>query len=131
MVTSFILFLGVFVIIGISSVLLSRGTKQDYYLASSSVPPSLVGLSAVATNNSGYMFIGVIGYTYATGLASIWLMVGWIVGDFLASTFIHQRLRVATEATEQVSFSGVLSEWGGNKDRILQIIVGSFHSSSY
>lgn len=124
MFTSFILFLSVFVIIGISSVLLSRGTKQDYYLASSSVPPSLVGLSAVATNNSGYMFIGVIGYTYATGLASIWLMVGWIVGDFLASTFIHRRLRVATEATEQVSFSGVLSEWGGKKDRVLQIIVG-------
>lgn len=123
MVVSFLLFLAVFVLIGISSVLLSRGTKQDYYLASSSVPPSLVGLSAVATNNSGYMFIGVIGYTYATGLASIWLMVGWIVGDFLASTFIHSRLRVATEDTKQVSFSGVLSEWGGKKDRTLQIIV--------
>ena len=27
-----------------------------------------IGLSAVATNNSGYMFIGAIGYTYATGL---------------------------------------------------------------
>lgn len=123
MVLSFILFLSVFALIGVSSVLLSRGTKQDYYLASSSVPPSLVGLSAVATNNSGYMFIGVIGYTYATGLASIWLMIGWIAGDFLASTFIHSRLRKATEATEQVSFSGVLSEWGGRKDRTLQIIV--------
>ena len=66
-VGSFLLFLGLFTLIGLSSVLHSRGTKQDYYLASSSIPPSLVGLSAVATNNSGYMFIGVIGYTYATG----------------------------------------------------------------
>lgn len=123
MVFSFILFLSIFALIGLSSVLLSRGTKKDYYLASSSVPPSLVGLSAVATNNSGYMFIGVIGYTYVTGLASIWLMIGWIAGDFLASTFVHRRLRLATESTKQVSFSGVLSQWGGQKDRTLQIIV--------
>jgi sodium/proline symporter len=79
MVVSFLFFLGVFVLVGVSSVFLSRGTKQDYYLASSSVPPSLVGLSAVATNNSGYMFIGVIGYTYATGLASVWMMAGLAV----------------------------------------------------
>ena len=99
MIVSFLFFLFLFVVIGVSSVRISRGTKQDYYLASSSVPPSLVGLSAVATNNSGYMFIGVIGYTYVTGLASIWLMIGWITGDFLASTFVHRRLRDATERT--------------------------------
>ena len=54
MVASFLLFLAIFVAIGVSSVLKSRGTKKDYYLASSSVSPALVGLSAVATNNSGY-----------------------------------------------------------------------------
>jgi len=52
MIFGFLLFLGLFALIGISSVLHSRGTKKDYYLASSSIPPSLVGLSAVATNNS-------------------------------------------------------------------------------
>ncbi|MFO7495109.1 MAG: hypothetical protein R6X05_05685, partial [Desulfobacterales bacterium] len=66
------------------------------YLASSNIRPSLAGLSAVATNNSGYMFIGVIGFTYVTGLAAMWLMVGWILGDFLASLFIHRRLREVT-----------------------------------
>lgn len=71
MITTFVLVLSLFLLIGMSSAFLSRGDKKDYYLASSSVSPALVGLSAVATNNSGYMFIGVIGYTYATGLASI------------------------------------------------------------
>lgn len=42
----------------------------------------LAGLSAVATNNSGYMFIGLMGYTYVVGLLSVWLMIGWITGDF-------------------------------------------------
>lgn len=117
MVASFLFFLGVFVVIGVSSVLRSRQTKQDYYLASSSVHPALVGLSAVATNNSGYMFIGVIGYTYGTGLASIWLMLGWILGDYLASIFVHQRLRQATQRSGEISYAGVLSNWYGGGAR--------------
>ncbi len=125
MILSFLFFLGVFVAIGVSSYFHSRGTKKDYYLASSSVPPSLVGLSAVATNNSGYMFIGVIGYTYATGLASIWLMVGWIAGDFLASTFVHSRLRKATQRTGEVSYAAVLSHWHGQKSLRLQRLIAA------
>ena len=125
MIISFLFFLLLFVVIGVSSARKSRGTKQDYYLASSSVSPAMVGLSAVATNNSGYMFIGVIGYTYATGLASIWLMLGWIVGDFLASTFVHRRLRTATELSGEVSYAGVLSNWYNNgKQDNLQRVIG-------
>lgn len=124
MLASFLLFLGLFLAIGLSSVLRSRHTKQDYYLASHSVHPALVGLSAVATNNSGYMFIGVIGYTYATGLASIWLMLGWILGDYLASVFVHKRLRQATEASGEVSYAGVLAKWYGADNNGLQRIIG-------
>lgn len=124
MVYSFIGFLSLFTLIGLSSILLSRGTKADYYLASASVRPWLVGLSAVATNNSGYMFIGVIGYTYATGLASIWLMIGWIAGDFLASLYVHKRLRKATSVSGEVSYAGVLSNWYGQDHSHLQRLIG-------
>jgi len=124
MILSFIGFMFVFTLIGVSSVWKSKGTRQDYYLAGSTIKPWLVGLSAVATNNSGYMFIGVIGYTYATGLASIWLMLGWIVGDFLASLFVHSRLRVATENCGEVSYAGVLSHWYGAENRGLQRLIG-------
>lgn len=113
MMASFIAFLVGFLLIGLSSALKSRGTKGDYYLASRSVSPALAGLSAVATNNSGYMFIGVIGFTYVTGLAAVWLMVGWILGDFLASLFIHRQLRLSTERTREVTFAGVLARWQG------------------
>jgi SSS family solute:Na+ symporter/sodium/proline symporter len=110
---AFLGFLGLFLAVGLASVRRAKGTPQDYYLASRSVRPLAVGLSAVATNNSGYMFIGVIGYTYAVGLASVWLMVGWIVGDFLASLIVHRRLRVATERTGEASFASVIGHWVG------------------
>ncbi len=124
MIFSFVGFLFLFTLIGVSSAWRSRGTKADYYLASADVPPWLVGLSAVATNNSGYMFIGVIGYTYATGLASIWLMVGWILGDFLASLYVHRRLQVATKESGEISYAGVLSNWYGQKHSSLQRFIG-------
>ena len=124
MIYSFIGFLSIFTLIGLSSAWQSRGTRHDYYLAQNTVKPWLVGLSAVATNNSGYMFIGVIGYTYATGLASIWLMVGWILGDFLASLFVHSRLRTATSHCDEVSYAGVLSNWYGGHNSKLQRLIG-------
>jgi sodium/proline symporter len=123
MVYSFVGFLLLFTLVGLSSSWSSRGTKADYYLASGDVRPWLVGLSAVATNNSGYMFIGVIGYTYATGLASIWLMIGWITGDFLASLYVHKRLRRATSRTGEVSYAGVLSNWYGQKHSSVQRLI--------
>ena len=123
-IASFGAFLLLFVIIGILSTLKNRHTSVDYLLAGHSVKPWLVALSAVATNNSGYMFVGMIGYTYSVGLSSVWLMIGWIFGDFLASTFIHKRLRVTTEKERVLSFAGVLSRWHGTDYRILRIVCG-------
>ena len=125
MIISFLLFLLLFTAIGLSSVLKSKGTNQDYYLASQGIKPWLVGLSAVATNNSGYMFIGVIGYTYATGLASIWLMIGWILGDFLASLFVHRKLSEATKASQEISYASVLASWHGEKNIWVKRIIGA------
>jgi len=119
---SFLGFLSIFLVIGLSSYVKSRSSKEDYYLASKSVSPAFAGLSAVATNNSGYMFIGVIGYTYTVGLASIWLMVGWILGDFIASLYIHKKLRISTETTGEVTFSAVLSKWGGTDFKVVRYV---------
>nr|WP_010133475.1 sodium/proline symporter [Microbulbifer agarilyticus] len=124
MLVSFLFFLALFAAVGVSSYRKSRGTRQDYYLASQDVSPMLVGLSAVATNNSGYMFIGVIGYTYATGLASIWLMIGWILGDFLGSLWMHRRLRQAAKRSGEASYAGVLACWQGTRFGTWQKLAG-------
>lgn len=113
-IASFLIILAIFLFVGLASARKATGERTDYYLAGQSVSPWLTGLSAVATNNSGYLFIGVIGYAYATGLSALWLMFGWIVGDYLGSTFIHRKLRNATGVTEEASFASVLSRWYGD-----------------
>lgn len=121
---SFCLFLAIFIGIGLLSARKSKGNTEDYLLAGSSVKPWLVALSAVATNNSGYMFIGMIGFTYTSGLSSIWLMIGWIFGDFIASMFIHKKLRMATGKRKLLSFGGAISFWHGEDLKKLRFFVG-------
>lgn len=120
MLISFLLLNGLFIVIGLASYRRSRSTNTDYYLAGQSVKPWLVGLSAVATNNTGYLFMGLIGYTYATGLSSLWLALGWLMGDFFASTFVHKRLHRATTRTGKYTLAGVIAHWHGSGSAGLQ-----------
>ncbi|MDD9901466.1 MAG: sodium/proline symporter [Alphaproteobacteria bacterium] len=121
---SFAVFLLLFVLVGVLSARKRKETSMDYLLASHNVKPWLVALSAVATNNSGYMFVGQIGFTYVAGLSSIWLMIGWILGDFLMSFLVHKRLRTASEERNALSFAGVLSQWQGGDYKYVRLLGG-------
>lgn len=117
---SFLVFLALFAVIGVASVLRKQNNRHDYFVAGGSVSPALVGLSAVATNNSGYMFIGVIGYTFSSGMAAVWLMIGWLAGDFVSSFMVHKRISQESKENGHVSFPALLANWGGKTNVNLQ-----------
>jgi len=121
---SFIFFLLIFAVIGGLSAMRRQQTTEDYLVAGRNVPPWLAGLSAVATNNSGYMFIGMIGLTYTTGLSSVWLMIGWILGDFAASLLIMKKVRLVAEARDIHSFGGLLAQWHDTEFNLLRRVSG-------
>ena len=124
MITSFIICLFTFIVIGVLSTLKNQHSTSDYLLASYSVKPWLVGLSDAATNNSGYMFIGVIGFTYLYGISAIWLIFGWIVGDLAASLLVHKKFRITAQARDVLSFAGVVSKWNGGNYKKLRAYLG-------
>lgn len=123
-IASFLAFLALFVVIGLFSLKQSRRTSIDYLLAGHNMQPWLVALSAVATNNSGYMFIGMIGFTYSTGLSSVWMAIGWVLGDFVASMLIHRPVREMTERHGVHTYGGLLSHWHDTNYTVLRFIVG-------
>lgn len=123
-VVSFLFFLCVFVVIGVSSARLSRSTTDDYLLAGRSVAPWLAALSAVATNNSGFMFIGQIAYTYRVGIESIWMMVGWVAGDFMAWLLVHPRVRRESENIEVATVPALLGTSRDGQKRVIIILAG-------
>ncbi|NVJ98874.1 MAG: sodium/proline symporter [Alphaproteobacteria bacterium] len=122
---SFIVFLVLFGIVGIWSARKTGEGDKDYLLADGTVSPFLTALSAAATKNSGYMFIGLMGYVFTYGLSGIWLVCGFLFGDLVAFSFVHKRLRAATEETGALSYAALLARWGGGNKRMLQLAVGT------
>ena len=121
---SFSVFLILFVLIGVVSILKSKHTTEDYLIASKNVPPSLAGLSAIATNSSGFMFVGMIGVVYTSGLSSIWFLIGWILGDFIASILAVKKIQQASQQPNIRSYGGLLAQWYGTNYKKLRVLVG-------
>ncbi len=121
---SFMICLLVFAFIGGASIRHSKKTTEDYLVAGNSISPWLAGLSAVATNNSGFMFIGMIGYTYEFGLESVWLMFGWVVGDLLMSFLTVKKIKTRSDRFGFNSYGSLLANWFGDKNRITRALVG-------
>ena len=113
-----IVFLGLLLfiaLIGITSSRLNKPTVKNYYLADKSLSPWLSGLSAMATNNSGYMFIGLIGFTYLNGLSSIWLMIGWILGDYLITKKLFPKIVNKNFHSRNVTYASIIGDLAKNK----------------
>tara|TARA_B000000565_G_scaffold241774_1_gene206824 strand:+ start:142 stop:1494 length:1353 start_codon:yes stop_codon:yes gene_type:complete len=110
--------------VGFLSVLKKKNTSLDYLLANQEIKPWLAAISAIATSNSGYMFIGQIGFTYVYGLQSVWLMFGLIFGDFISSLFVHKNLRKKSQELKVVSFANLVSKWHGANYKYVQLFGG-------
>lgn len=107
---TFIIFLLLFTAVGIYSATRKQNTTTDYLLANRNINPWLIALSAMATGQSGFLFIGQVGFAYKLGISSLWLTVGWLIGDYLAWYFIFQPLREISEETASDTVSSFLSQ---------------------
>ena len=110
---SFILFLALFAGIGALAARRRVDTAADYLIASRQITPGQVALSAIATNSSGFMFIGQIGFAYEYGLQALALTLGWKLGDVAGTALVHRRARLEMERLGALSFSELLARWGG------------------
>lgn len=121
---SFVAFLVLFAAIGMMSMRRRREAIEDYLLAGRNVSPWLTALSSVVTNNSGYMFIGLIGFTYTQGISAIWLTIGWIVGDAVAWYTIHPRLRAASDVSTARTVGMLIAEAVPGRGRGVIVALG-------
>ncbi len=108
---SFAFSLSFFLLVGLASHFYAEKKTSDYLIAGQSVSPSLVGISAVASWCSGFMFIGQIGFTYERGLSSIWIMLGLIAGDIFVSQITHRKLRAQSGLEKHESYVEALLDF--------------------
>lgn len=75
-------FLLLFILVGTYSATGAANTTTDYLLASRNVNPWLIGLSAMATENSALVFTGEVAFAYQMGISAIWCSIGWALGRY-------------------------------------------------
>lgn len=121
---SFIIFLSCFLGVGIYASTRKQTNTEDYLVASRSVSPWFMALSAVSTNNSGFMFVGLIGSTFTEGFSSVWLMAAWVFGDYLGwLSGVPEKLRRRSEELGAVTIPSFLGK-GLSGGRSVTIIGG-------
>ncbi len=107
---TFIGFVILFTAVGLYSSTQKQDTTADYLLAGRTVGPWLVALSALSTGQSGFLFTAQVGYAYTQGISSIWLAIGWAIGDYLSWLLVFKQLRETSEASDSETVPAFLAQ---------------------
>ncbi|MEC7681386.1 MAG: sodium/proline symporter [Candidatus Thermoplasmatota archaeon] len=131
LVASFLLFMGAFAGIGLASMWVKEDTTDDYLVAGRGMHPALAALSAVSTWNSGYMFIGFIGFTYTMGYSIIWIGLGSMVGQIVAWIWLYKFIQQAANERGVRSLSSLVSNVTGSPEAKLAAVLSVLFLAVY
>ena len=97
----------------------------EYLLDNRRLGPVVTALSAGASDMSGWMLLGVPGALYATGLSTMWMVLGLVIGAYCNYLFLAKRLRVYTEvASDSITIPDFLQNRFKDETKILRIVSG-------
>ncbi len=93
---------------------------SGFYIAGKKLPFWVIAFSTNATGESGWLLLGLTGMGYAIGAQAYWVVVGEIIGVFLAWTFISRRLKKLSDATDSITLPDVLAARFNDRLHILR-----------
>mgnify|MGYP002834451454 FL=1 len=131
MVLSFLFFMSVFAGVGMASMFVKQNNTDDYLVAGRGMHPALAALSAVSTWNSGYMFIGFIGFTYVMGFNVIWLGIVSTVGQVVAWAWLYKFIQKEGQERGVRSLSSLVAEKAGAPEAKLAAVLSVLFLSIY
>jgi len=131
LVASFLLFMCAFAGIGLASMWVKEDTTDDYLVAGRGMHPALAALSAVSTWNSGYMFIGFIGFTYTMGYSIIWIGLGSMIGQIVAWIWLYKFIQQSANERGVRSLSSLVSDVTGSPEAKLAAILSVLFLAVY
>lgn len=122
-VVSIILYFVLLIAIGLYAMKHSTGNNNEYLLGGRQVGPNVTALSAGASDMSGWMLLGLPGAAYTSGISSIWLAVGLVVGAFVNYQVVAPKLRVYTElANDSLTIPEFMSQRFNKNNSQLRLI---------
>lgn len=113
----------VMLLIGLYAYRKSTRDVAGFMLGGRSLSPSVAALSAGASDMSGWMLMGLPGAMYLTGLSSIWIAIGLVIGAFLNYLIVAPRLRTYTEiANDSITLPDFFENRFNDESRLLRIV---------
>ncbi|MEE3200768.1 MAG: sodium/proline symporter, partial [Candidatus Thermoplasmatota archaeon] len=131
LVGSFLLFMFAFAGIGLASMWVKEDTTDDYLVAGRGMHPALAALSAVSTWNSGYMFIGFIGFTFTMGYSIMWIGLGSMVGQIVAWVWLYKFIQQSANERGVRSLSSLVSQVTGSPEAKLAAMLSIIFLAVY
>ena len=128
---SFLLFMGIFAGVGIASMWVKQDTTDDYLVAGRGMHPALAALSAVSTWNSGYMFIGFIGFIFLQGYSAIWIALVSTIGQLVAWIWLYKYIQKEGSERNLRSLSSLVSSKSGAPEAKLAAVLSVFFLAIY
>ncbi|WP_141529668.1 sodium/proline symporter PutP [Bacillus cereus] len=96
---------------------------SDYMLGGRGLGPVVTALSAGASDMSGWMLMGLPGAMYATGLSSVWITIGLLIGAYANYLILAPRLRTYTEvANDSITIPDFLENRFKDRTKILRFV---------
>tara|TARA_B100000965_G_scaffold259727_1_gene218982 strand:- start:1231 stop:3330 length:2100 start_codon:yes stop_codon:yes gene_type:complete len=130
-ILSFVFFMTIFAGVGLASVRVKKDTTDDYLVAGRGMSPSLAALSAVSTWNSGYMFIGFIGFTYTLGYPVAFLAFMSTLGQLVAWVWLYKFIQKEGRERGVRSLSSLVAEKAGAPEAKLAAVLSVLFLSIY
>ncbi len=109
--------------IGLYAYRKSTSDVSGYMLGGRSLSPSVAALSAGASDMSGWMLMGLPGAMYISGVSSLWIAIGLVIGAFLNYLIVAPRLRTYTEvANDSITLPDFFENRFNDKSRLLRVV---------
>ncbi len=128
---SFLFFMCIFAGVGLASMFVKKDTTDDYLVAGRGMHPALAALSAVSTWNSGYMFIGAIGFTFMMGYNVFWMAILSTLGQVLAWAWLYKFIQKEGHDRGVRSLSSLVAEKAGAPEAKLAAVLSVLFLSIY
>lgn len=120
--TTFIVYIFAMIVIGLYAAR-STSSLKDYVLGGRSLGKVITGLSAGASDMSGWLLMGLPGALYVAGISQAWIAIGLTIGSWCNWKFVAARLRSFTQnASDSLTLPDYFSARFKDKMRITSVI---------
>jgi sodium/proline symporter len=117
---SFALYTLAIVAFGVYSARFAQATSVDFLLAGRGLGAWVSSLSAAASAESGWVTLGLVGMSFQTGLAALWIIPGTLAAFLFNWLVLGEPLRRASAEGKALTLVDVLAR--GQRERVAALI---------